>query len=130
MNRWLAVLILSLSALIFSACAGLGPKPAVTPVPNAGIIPAPVKCEMDKGTFVIRAKTQIVVFYATGAEMNPDLNTAELLRDGIQERTGLDLRVATRAREHASESPRRGTIWLAISPVSNHPEGYRLTVTA
>lgn len=127
MKRSPSVLCLLLTALILSACAGLGPKPV--PVPNAGIVPAPAKCEMGRGSFVVRPRTQIVVLYATGAEMNPDLNTAELLRDGIAERAGLELRVATRPREYASESPRRGTIWLAISPVSNHPEGYALTVS-
>jgi hexosaminidase len=87
-------------------------------LPDAGIIPAPAKCELRAGSFAVDAKTQIICRKGAEAE------TGRFLQAGLKARTGLELKLAKPDKSLA------GGIRLELAPAgSEYTEGYALEVS-
>ena len=91
-------------------------------VPGPGIIPAPASCKAGTGSFTVDARTRI------GFRNKAEAAAARVLRDGLRERTGLDL--ATGALKE--EARGAAAIVLELTPdIATHPasaEAYWLEV--
>lgn len=76
-------------ALIGCAATLLSASAEREPVTGAGIIPMPAKCEIGARGFALDAKTKIYFWNDADAK-----TTAQFLRSGLKERTGLKLDIA------------------------------------
>ncbi|MCE5230786.1 beta-N-acetylhexosaminidase [bacterium] len=122
MKRWLGGIVLAACiAVLLPACAEMMAKKNAGKAGNVGIIPAPAQCELGRGHFAVTPGTEIYANSSAGQL------SAKFLKDGIKERTGLNLKVNVVNKVGQSH---KGAIVIEPGLISSkNPEAYELTVT-